>query len=140
MDGRAPLTTAILHLFFSCFCSLWWQCCTLSPSASAGGDACPFLPILLVADPSPRLDVVESALFPLPQKPGSPQAALPKQAAEAGKGVQGCKCCAIDSLPFSLSFPGATFEKPGQQEKDGAGGEILECRLIKLDSEVARNK
>lgn len=66
-------------------------------------------------------------------KPGFPQAALPKQAAGAGKGVQGAKCCATDSLPFSLSFPGATFEKPGQQEKDGTGGEILECRLIKPD-------
>lgn len=139
MDGRAPLTTTILHLFFSCFCSLG-SAALFPPRPALGEMLCPFPPIPLVADPSPSLEVVGSALFPLPQKPDSPLAALPKQAAEAGKEMQGGKCCPTDSLPFSLSFPGATFEKPGQQEKDGAGGEILECRLINPDSEVARNK
>lgn len=134
LDHHHPLS------IFPAFAPFNGSAALFPPRPALGEMLCPFPPIPLVADASPSLEVVGSALFPVPQKPGSLWAALPKQAAEAGKGVQEGKCCATEPLPFSLSFPGATCEKPGQQEKDGAGDEILECRLIKLDSEVARNK
>lgn len=134
MDGRAPLTTTILS-FFLAFAPLGGSAALFPPRPALGEMLCPFPPIPLVADPFPSLEVVASALFPLPQKPGSPRAALPKQ----GRGAGG-KGCPPDTPPFSLSFPGAAFEKLGQQEKDGAGGEILDCRLIKPDTEINKER
>lgn len=54
---------------------------------------------------------------------------------------KGCRWISTVLLTAILpQLPGATIEKAEQQEKDGAGDEILECRLIKPESEVARNK
>lgn len=84
------------HHPLSCFCSLG-SAALFPPRPALGEMLCPFPPIPLVADPCPSLEVVESAPFPQPQKPGSPPAALPKQAAEAGKGMQG-----VSAVPLTL--------------------------------------